>query len=369
MTTLRETPAPHVRPDPAQRPRREWRPLELFADHAMAARLWCVVALIAVTLPVRRDVAGLSMAPGLMPGDRVTTGALPWRDRFRSPAIDERWIAVLPDGTEAVKRIAATGPGTLRIVDGDLERDGRIAPPPPDVFSERATVVREMVVRGKTFSSDGEELQVVSAGEPIFDDAAFAPNERRLLLPVADVGVCVVVRVDQAVTARSEAARSEPTVVIGVGDRQVGWRPSGPGLFAFLAGRIDRHLVAVAWSIADRAACGAGCDRGPLRLPPDPPPNWSFADAWGGGDTHAAPGLTISVSELPAGPGASSVVIERAILWRDVFYRPATDGATEWSLDSGEVDILIVSLVLVGSLTISVKLTSTVKPLTKFVNR
>ena len=50
MTTLRETPAPHVRPDPAQRPRRAWRPLELFADHAMAARLWCVVALIAVTL-------------------------------------------------------------------------------------------------------------------------------------------------------------------------------------------------------------------------------------------------------------------------------------------------------------------------------
>jgi hypothetical protein len=28
-------------------PRRPWNPLELFADHAMAARLWCVVALIA----------------------------------------------------------------------------------------------------------------------------------------------------------------------------------------------------------------------------------------------------------------------------------------------------------------------------------
>ena len=50
MKTLRETTAPHVRPDPANRPRRPWHPLELFADHAMAARLWCVVALIAVTL-------------------------------------------------------------------------------------------------------------------------------------------------------------------------------------------------------------------------------------------------------------------------------------------------------------------------------
>ena len=48
MTTLRETPAPHVRPDPAQRPRRAWHPLDLFADHAMAARLWCLVAVAAV---------------------------------------------------------------------------------------------------------------------------------------------------------------------------------------------------------------------------------------------------------------------------------------------------------------------------------
>ena len=48
MTTLRETPVPHVRPTPEQRSRRTWRPLELFADHALAARLWCLVALIAV---------------------------------------------------------------------------------------------------------------------------------------------------------------------------------------------------------------------------------------------------------------------------------------------------------------------------------
>ena len=48
MTSLRETSVPHVRPDPAQRPRRRWSPLHLFADHALAARLWCGVALVAV---------------------------------------------------------------------------------------------------------------------------------------------------------------------------------------------------------------------------------------------------------------------------------------------------------------------------------
>jgi hypothetical protein len=45
MTTLRETPALHVRPDPRQRARSVWHPLDWFADHAIAARLWCLVAL------------------------------------------------------------------------------------------------------------------------------------------------------------------------------------------------------------------------------------------------------------------------------------------------------------------------------------
>ena len=48
MTTLRETPVPHVRPDLTKTPGRKWHPLELFADHAMAARLWCLVAVAAV---------------------------------------------------------------------------------------------------------------------------------------------------------------------------------------------------------------------------------------------------------------------------------------------------------------------------------
>lgn len=47
MTELRETPAPHVRLDPAGRPKRAWHPLELFVNHAVAARLWFVVAIVA----------------------------------------------------------------------------------------------------------------------------------------------------------------------------------------------------------------------------------------------------------------------------------------------------------------------------------
>ncbi|MDB6094020.1 MAG: hypothetical protein JWM32_1582 [Verrucomicrobia bacterium] len=50
MPILRETPAPLVRPDKAARPKGVWRPLDLFADHGKAARLWCAVAVGAVTL-------------------------------------------------------------------------------------------------------------------------------------------------------------------------------------------------------------------------------------------------------------------------------------------------------------------------------
>ncbi len=48
MPTLKETTVPHVRPEPARRPRPAFNPLALFADHAFAARLWCLIALAAV---------------------------------------------------------------------------------------------------------------------------------------------------------------------------------------------------------------------------------------------------------------------------------------------------------------------------------
>lgn len=45
---LRTTPAPHVRTDPAGRPKAAFHPLQLFTDHAVAARLWFLVAATAV---------------------------------------------------------------------------------------------------------------------------------------------------------------------------------------------------------------------------------------------------------------------------------------------------------------------------------
>jgi hypothetical protein len=50
MTPLRETPVPPGRTDPRLRRPGKWNPIALFCDHALAARVWCVVALIAAGL-------------------------------------------------------------------------------------------------------------------------------------------------------------------------------------------------------------------------------------------------------------------------------------------------------------------------------
>jgi hypothetical protein len=50
MTSLRETPAPHVRDEATARPKRGWHPLDLFVDPAVAARLWFLVAVGAIVL-------------------------------------------------------------------------------------------------------------------------------------------------------------------------------------------------------------------------------------------------------------------------------------------------------------------------------
>ena len=45
---LTQTSVKHGRIDPASRPRPRWNPLQLFTDHAKAARLWFVVAIFAL---------------------------------------------------------------------------------------------------------------------------------------------------------------------------------------------------------------------------------------------------------------------------------------------------------------------------------
>lgn len=287
--------------------------------------------LVMLAMPVRREVAGWSMAPGLVPGDIVASGWFPACDRLRTPLRHERWIVVAPDGTEAIKRVAA-GPGErVRIIEGDLEIDGRIEPPPPWCLVERATVVETVVDSAeKPRRHDGDERLGVSDGirlpwttdaSFVLDDASFAPQERRLLLPVRDIGVCVLARVGPAA-----AQAGGDRLVIDIGGRTAVWRPSASARFAVLVGRVDRHFVGAAWPESEGTA---RVRPAVSRLPQQAPGAWSLAAPW------AEP---ISGRAMVSVEGAA-ITVEEIRLWRDVLYRPAADGRTAW--DAGGAQVLL----------------------------
>jgi hypothetical protein len=106
------------------------------------------------------------------------------------------------------------------------------------------------------------------------------------------------------------------------------------GRFAIVAGRLDGHVVAAAWRLHGAAddPPGRSC------LPPQPPRRWSVAEPWAEADalTDTSPPLALAIE--PAADATAA--IERVDLWRDVFYRPAADGVTEWNLAADAVFVL-----------------------------
>lgn len=296
---------------------------------ACVAALVCGLAVLAP--PGRSMVDGLSMAPGLLPGDVVESRWFPVLDRLTAPRRHERWILTTPEGTPAIKRVAGLPGETVSIRDGDLAIGGTTVLTPPHVLAELASPVPEaVIVSGGDGAADGRWHRTVSVAD-VLDDAAFAPMERRMLEPVRDVGLAAVIHLREA-PAKGEAVR----VRVRVGDAVVPWRIGAGGRFAVVAGRLDGHLVGAAWPIA--AAAGPADDRRPL--PSHAPGAWDLAVPWpaaphsdaGSGPPTLAFGL--AVNGIPMTRSDADVVIERVVAWRDMLHRPAADGVEEWRLGS-----------------------------------
>jgi hypothetical protein len=327
------------------------RPLTAARGVAAGAVLACCVALIGwLARPRAYEVAGVSMAPGLLPGDLVVTGAWPLLDAWRPPRRLDRWVVAAPDGELAIKRIVGLPGETVALVAGDLVIDGRPRPPSPGELAGRATAVTcgalagadaaVDVITGGMDGTDGNAGAVTASDRrwrrrfpatDLLDDAAFAPRERRLLLPVRDFGLAAVVRV--------EPGGPPLDVRIGVGQVAIRWRLRSPGRHAFAAGLLDGHVVGASWPLPGRPDPAAADGSSPL--PPLPPAVWDVVLP---GGVAAAP-LELLVEPGGLAPGAPrglargfthAFKVERLGGWRDAVYRPAADGGTEWTLGADE---------------------------------
>jgi signal peptidase I len=287
--------------------------------------------------PIRCEVQGLSMGPGLLPGDVVRSACWPQADRFRRPGRYERWTVRDPVGERAVKRVVAGDGETLAIMEGDLVVDGRVTPKPPRVLAELAVGVRcdRSPERSGAFGADagGSGCRAWRHEQPVvYDDVAFAPLERRWLAPVRDVGFAAVVRLLEAGPTR---------IGCRVGDRMIRWSPPGPGLVALVAGRLDRHLVATAWhlpadTVADHAVAASwsvddrepsGFGRGRAWFPRGLPDAWSLALPLSG-----APRKAIRLAIELAGGDATIV---NTTVWRDVRYAADPSAGSDWTIPRG----------------------------------
>jgi hypothetical protein len=263
--------------------------------------------------PARYEVEGLSMAPGLMPGDVVSSNAFPVIDRLRQPARFERWTLDAPGAGTAVKRVGGLPGEVVALRGGDLAADGRVVLKGPPALAEIATEVAR---------HDGRRSLVLPGGE-ILDDAAFATEVNRELLPVRDAGIVAVVRA-------GPAPGNEPSVVIAVGPRRITWRLAPADRACFVAGRLDGHMVATAWRLpSDAPLPDRGC------LPTPAAVAWSHREPWPVAETtdDHAPGLAFDVAD-------GTVDVERLRIWRDVLHRAGADGRAEWRLGADEYFIL-----------------------------
>jgi len=278
------------------------------------------------------------MAPGLRPGDVVTTGWFPTLDRLWQPRRHERWILTSPDGSPAIKRVVGLPGETVSMHDGDLAIGGRTVLTSPSILAETASAVPEAtIVLDGDAATNGGWQETVSIPS-VLDDAAFAPTERRMLLPVRDVGLATVIRL-----TGSPADHVPRRVRVRVGPFIVPWRLKASGRYAVVAGRLDGHLVGVAWPIAgaDRWPADARC-----ALPPKAPLAWDVALPWPDGpssDTDGAPpalGLGFTPDGIPTQHVDAGAIIERVAVWRDILHRPAADGVVEWRLGSDTFFVL-----------------------------
>lgn len=278
----------------------------------------CAVACAWLSRPVRWEVEGLSMAPGLLPGDVAESAAFALLDDRRGPHRFERWALLGPDGQMVVKRVWGLPGEEIGIIDGEIAVDGGVIVKPPCVLADVALPVVPEVCEVTASRA------VVVLPDAVFDDMPFAPDEHRVLVPVHDVGVAVVIDVDER--NRGERAAS---VEIRVADRTVGMWPGCPGRCVAVAGRLDGAFVATAWPMQGKTDSRSV-------LPAGTTAAWAVQSTW----SRREPVTSIEIRVVAPAARRDGIVIADVIAWRDVHQLCPASGTPQWHLGPAECFVL-----------------------------
>jgi len=299
-------------------------------DRSVIRRVAAAVVIVAavtgfVAVPRRYVVDGLSMGPGLMPGDVVSTGWFCRWPQLAKPRRFDCWTTTLPDGSVGLKRVIGLPGDTVSIAGGDLAINGNMILKSPRELAQSGSVV----VAVESLDSRAWSLPA----SLILDDAPFAPHEKsRILLPVHDVGFAAEVTVVPAAVAIG-AVR----VQAEAGPLKIRWRIKAAGRYGVVAGRLDGHAVAVVWPVSDAWAAGTRA----VCLPRGAPAAWDVARPWpehvssDTNDDNLSPCLAVALTAAEGG-----ATLDRVVTWRDILYRPAADAIDHWSLGERKIFVL-----------------------------
>lgn len=291
-----------------------------------AVAILLLVCLVVLGPPRRFEVQGVSMAPGLMPGDVVRSRWFPGRDRFVTPRRFDCWVLRTGDAggpagdVPILKRVVGLPGEEVSLVDGDVAVAGRA------MLKNPATLARVAVPLDGAAAQGTPRAWERPTGE-VLDDVDAPMNQPHELLPVRDVGLAAVIDVTTMPAAGSVRLRAEVDAAV------MSWRLRTAGRYGCVAGRLDGHLVAVCWPLppADPRTSDRSC------LPARPPSTWQVARDWPqskAGQDDVAPRLAIRLD------GPPDACLARVTAWRDVLYRPTLNGMASWRPRIGEVVVL-----------------------------
>jgi hypothetical protein len=160
--------------------------------------------------------------------------------------------------------------------------------------------------------------------DPVFDDVPFAPDERRVLVPVHDFGVSAIVDVGEG-----NRGGESGVIEISVANRVARVSLRRSGRHTVVAGRLDGAFVAAAWPLSIPFSPR-------LCLPPGCPAAWTIRSPWNGHE----PVMSLEVRVVTRGGQTRPVALHDVAAWRDIHHLPPASGITHWRLGCDEWFVL-----------------------------